>query len=216
MSEIAWSGNVVRKSSGSSHAGLWIVLAAWFVLVLLLGVNKFFVAPQGLPPLSLLVAATAPIVLFLLSISLSSSIRERALSANLKIAIAVQAWRLGGYSFLILYTHGYLPGYFAWPAGVGDMIIGATAPWVLARMSDSNFAHTRTFVAWNVLGILDLVVAVGMGALGSLLIGNPAGAFPTAIMSEMPLVLIPTFFVPTFVVLHLIALLQAREGSTVV
>jgi hypothetical protein len=211
MSEIALSRNVAGKSSGSSRAFLWIGLTAWFAGIIFLGSNNFFVARQGTPPLALLTAATAPVIVFLSSVSLSSSFRELALSADLKFGSTVQAWRLGGYSFLILYAYGYLPGYFAWPAAVGDMFIGVTAPWIVAKMSDPGFVQSRTFVAWNVLGILDLLVAVAMGALGSILLGNPSGVFPTTVMSQMPLVLIPTFFVPMFVVLHLVALLQVRQ-----
>ena len=125
----------------------------------------------------------------------------------------MQAWRVGGYSFLLLYAYGYLPGYFAWPAAVGDMFIGATAPLLLPKIKDPGFLRSKVFVAWNVLGILDLIVAVGMGALGPLLNSNPSGLSPTTIMSQMPLVLIPTFFVPLFVMLHVIALLQSRRST---
>ena len=213
MSEIAWSGKVLRKSSNPWHAGSWIVLAAWFVVVLVLGSNNFFVARPGAPPLTLLIAATAPVLVFLFSVSLSPAIRELVLGADLRFGTAVHAWRVGGYSFLLLYAYGYLPGYFAWPAAVGDMFIGATAPLLLPKMTDPAFVRSRTFIAWNVVGILDLIVAVGMGALGSLLNSNPSGLSPTTIMSQMPLVLIPTFFVPLFVMLHVIALLQARRST---
>jgi len=212
MSELALSQNVVRKSS-TLYAFLWILIAAWFALVLVLGGNDFFVARSGVPPFALLAAATAPIVLFLLSVWLSPSIRELVLTADLKLATAVQAWRIGGYSFLILAAYNYLPGYFAWPAAVGDMFIGVTAPLVVRKISNPGFTKTGTFVAWNVFGILDLVVAIGLGALGAFLAGNPVIS-PTTIMSRMPLVLIPTFFVPAFVVLHLIALMQARQSSS--
>jgi cellobiose-specific phosphotransferase system component IIC len=35
----------------------------------------------------------------------------------------------------------------------------------------------------------------------------------TAVMARMPLVLIPAFFVPLFIVLHLAALFQARRAA---
>jgi hypothetical protein len=213
MSELALSHKVLPKPSNAWQAGLWIVLAAWFLVVLVLGSDNFFVAPQGVPPLTLLIAATSPVLMFLISLLLSPGIRELALDSDLKVATGVQAWRLGGYSFLLLYSFGYLPGYFAWPAAVGDMFIGATAPLLLAKMNEPGFVRSKTFAVWNVIGILDLIVAVGMGALGSVLIGNPAGLFPTTIMSQMPLVLIPTFFVPLFTILHVIALLQARRST---
>jgi hypothetical protein len=209
MSEVVLSDKVARKSSEFSRGLWWVLVAAWFVVVLVLGLNNFFVAPQGASPLALLIASATPVVAFLLLVSLSSSIREFALAANLKFATAVQAWRVGGYVFLILYSYGYLPGYFAWPAGVGDIFIGVTAPFILSRLASPGFTRSKSFMVWNVLGILDLVVAVGMGRFGSLLIANP---IPTAIMSQMPLVLIPTFFVPLFIMLHLVALLHARRA----
>jgi hypothetical protein len=134
MSELALSPNVVRKSSTHVYAFLWILTAGWFALVLVLGGNDFFVARPGAPPFALLTAATAPIVLFLLSVWLSPAIRELALTADLKLATAVQAWRIGGYSFLILAAYNFLPGYFAWPAAVGDMFIGVTAPLVVRKI----------------------------------------------------------------------------------
>ena len=212
MSEVAMSRNAVRRSTDSSRIAVWVVFAAWFAAVFVLGASNAFVARPGLPPLALLIAFIAPVMAFLLSVRLSPSIRELALSADLRFATAVQAWRVGGYSFLLLYAYGYLPGYFAWPAAVGDMFIGFTAPWVLSRISNPDFLRSGTFVGWNLLGILDLVVAVGMGGLGSALIGNSAGLFTTTIMSQMPLVLVPTFFGPTFLVLHLVALMQARRS----
>lgn len=212
MSEIALSRNAVRKSSGLSHTSFWVVFGAWFGIVFLLAANDLFVAAPGAAPVTLLTAATAPIVLFLFLVYASPSVRDFALSVDLKLTTAVQAWRIGGYTFLILYAYGYLPGYFAWPAGLGDMFIGATAPLMVAKVLDARFTRSRTFIAWHVFGILDLVVAVTMGGLGSFLFGNSASVSPTAIMSQMPLVLVPTFFVPTFVVLHLVALLQARRS----
>jgi len=114
--------------------------------------------------------------------------------------------------FIALYAYGVLPGLFAWPAGLGDMAIGATAPLVvLALRRQPAFAVGRLFRVWNLLGILDLVVAVSLGALSSVLgIGISAGitTFP---MGELPLVLVPTFLVPLFVMLHLASLLQARR-----
>lgn len=210
MSGITFSNTATRRSFASAPLA-WVLLAVWLVAVLLLGNNGFFVASPGTPPVTLLVAATAPVILFLFAVSLSPAVREFALAVDLKVATAIHAWRLGGYTFLILYSYGYLPGYFAWPAAVGDMLIGATAPFLLPKIDKAGFVQSRTFVFWNVLGMLDLVLAVGMGGLGSLLVDNSAGVFPTTIMSQLPLVLVPTFFVPVFLVLHVIALLQAKQ-----
>ena len=96
--------------------------------------------------------------------------RQFALTADLRFITATQAWRFGGFAFLALYTYGVLPGYFAWPAGLGDMAIGAAAPWMLVGLArEPGFAGSRKFVTWNVLGILDLIVAVTVGAAVPLL-----------------------------------------------
>lgn len=64
---------------------------------------------------------------------------------------------------------------------------------------------------WNLLGILDLVVAVGSGALSCSLAGSIAGEVTTASMAQMPLVLIPAYLGPLFVMLHLAALFLTRR-----
>lgn len=210
MSGITLSSKARRLSSAST-AVVWSLVVVWFFAVILLANDQFFVASPGRPPLTLLAAATAPVLLFLFGVSLSPAVREFALTVDLKFATAVQAWRLGAYTFLILYSYGYLPGYFAWPAAIGDMFVGATAPLLLRRIDQAAFRQGKIFFLWNVFGILDLIIAVALGALGSLLADNAGGISPTTIMSQLPLVLVPTFFLPMFLVLHLIAILQAMQ-----
>jgi hypothetical protein len=71
------------------------------------------------------------------------------------------ARRWAGLGFLSLYAHNVLPAVFALPAGLGDMAIGFTAPWmILALVRPPDFAASATFFRWNVLGIVDLVVAL--------------------------------------------------------
>ena len=66
-------------------------------------------------------------------------------------------------------------------------------------------------MAWNLSGILDLTLAVSIGALVPLLAPNFYGAVSTALMAQLPLVLVPAYLVPTFSILHLTALFQARR-----
>ena len=66
---------------------------------------------------------------------------------------------------------------------------------------------------WNLSGILDLTVAVTIGALVPLLAPSLYGTVTTAPMAQLPLVLVPTYLVPTFLMLHLTALFQARRHA---
>ena len=77
--------------------------------------------------------------------------------------------------------------------------------------ASADFAASRTFVIWNLFGILDLVVALATGALGTILVAGADAGVTTAAMAQMPLVLIPAFFVPVLFALHAAALLQARR-----
>src|SRR5262249_55497206 len=92
--------------------------------------------------------------------------------------------------------------------------IAITAPWVaLALVRQPGFATSPMFVAWNVLGILDHVVAVSNAAIHQSLASGAAGEITVAPMAVLPLVLIPAFLVPFFDMLHLAELFQARSAS---
>jgi len=186
-----------------------VVVLAWLALVFVLGARHTFVGLPGTPPLSVLIGVLGPILVFLAAYRILAPFRKLVLGSDLRWAAGAQAWRFAGLGFLALYTYGVLPGHFAWPAALGDMAIGITAPWIIvALIRRPGFAASKTFVAWNLFGILDLVVAVGSAAVVPLLV---PGVQPTAPMAYLPLVLIPTFLVPGFVILHLAALFQARR-----
>jgi hypothetical protein len=186
-------------------------LAAWLGIVLWLGGRGGFVSPPGTPPLPLLAAVVLPLAAFFLLSRLSRTVRAFVLSIDLRLATTLQAWRFGGFAFLALYAHGILPGVFAFPAGLGDMAIAAAAPWLALRLGrDPAFAATRAFRTWNVLGILDLVVAVSVGALSSMQATGSPGEVTIAPMAQLPLVLVPGYFVPLFLMLHICALHPTR------
>lgn len=188
------------------------VLAVWFALILALGAGGAFATPPGMLPLPIAIGVTAPVIVFLGAYWVSRRFREFVLAADLRLITGIQAWRAAGFGFLALYAYGVLPGLFALPAGLGDIAIGVTAPWIiLALIRQPGFATSKTFLVWNLLGLLDLVVAVSTGALGSGLATGIAGEITTRPMGELPLLLIPAYLVPVFIMLHLTALFQVRR-----
>jgi hypothetical protein len=185
--------------------------------VLGLGAAGVLSRPPEMPPLPILVGFVLPLIVFAGAYLGWGAFRESLLTADLRLLTAIQGWRAGGLAFLALYAHGVLPGLFAWPAGLGDIAIGVTAPWiVLALIRDRGFVTSRRFVVWNLLGILDLVVAVSLGALSSGFVPALRGEVTTAAMSQLPLVLIPAFLVPMFIMFHVTALLQSRRQPSAV
>ena len=189
-----------------------VVLAIWLALVLLLGASGAFVRPPGEVPFPIAMGVTAPLIVFFIAFRVSAAFRAFVLAIDLPLVTAIQAWRFAGFGFLALYAYGILPGVFAWPAGFGDMAIGLTAPWIaLALSRRRSVANSQLFVVWNLLGMFDLVVAISIGALSASLGTGAAGKVTTAPMAQMPLVLIPAYFVPLFAMLHVAALFQARQ-----
>jgi hypothetical protein len=189
-----------------------VVLLLWLGLVFILGGNDAFAREPGELPLPILAGWLTPLILFSLAFWTVGPFRDFVMSMDLSVMAGIQAWRFAGLGFIALYVYGVLPGLFAWPAGLGDMAIGVTAPFViLALKRHPAFAAGKLFWAWNLLGVLDLVVAVSLGALSAALgigISAQVVSFP---MAKLPLVIIPTFLVPLFLMLHFASFLQARR-----
>jgi len=191
---------MAKTNYGKLTIGL---IAVWFALSLGASALHLLQRPPGQPPLPLLIAVLTPLAAFSLWYASSKPFREFVLSLSPRTLTLIQAERIGGLVFLAMYTYNILPGMFALPAGLGDIAVGATAYLAAARLVPHR---RRAFIAWQLLGILDLVVAVSMGAVSTLI--DPHG-ISTAPMTELPLSLIPGFAVPLFVILHVICIAQA-------
>jgi len=193
------------------NLGVTITLGVWLALVIVLGADGAFVAPPKAPPVAFGIAVATPLIVFFASLRLSRSFREFVLAIDLRLIAAIQAWRWAGLGFLPLYAYKILPGVFALTAGFGDMAVGIVAPWmVLALVRRPGFAASAAFVRWNWLGILDLVVALSLGVFTSLF---ATGGLTAAPMEVLPLLLIPGFLVPLFLMLHTAALMQSKVVS---
>jgi hypothetical protein len=197
---------------GNIRRAVPIALTVWLLLVISLGLAGAFVGVPGTPPLPIAIGLAAPLALFFASLRLSRSFREFVLSLDLKVIAGMQAWRWAGLGFLSLYAHDVLPAVFALPAGLGDMAIGVAAPWIILKLlRQPGFAASGRFISWNILGILDLFIAVSIGTLSAFLATGAPGEISTAPMATLPLLLIPAFLVPLFLMLHTAALMQSVQ-----
>ena len=179
---------------------VYIVLG-WFLVSLFLNYHGVFVARTDKPPLTFLLSVIGPPIIFGVLYFVSDKFRSLVLDVDIKLLTAIQAWRLVGVMFLVLYFYGLLPGSFAWPAGVGDMIVGAYAPFVVVAIANNTPNWKKHAVILNILGLLDFVGAIGGGILSG---GTPVGVLSSEltsdIMQDLPLALIPTFAVPFWII----------------
>ena len=193
------------------HLSLIVGALVWFCAIFALAAKGVFVSGPDEPPIAVGVAFLTPLLLFLLGLGIPSW-RRLVLSIPPVFLIALNGWRFIGLGFLMAYQEGLLPGGFAWPAGLGDIAMAATAPWVAARVSaDDQFRFGNGFLIWNLFGIADFIDAVLLGTLY-----NWPGFAPlnTGLMQRLPFALIPCFFVPLVAIAHFILLAQRREPQT--
>jgi hypothetical protein len=118
-------------------------------------------------------------------------------------------FRLAGAAFLVVLALGHLPAVFALPAGLGDIAVALAAPWVARELAGG--AGLRRAFWFNVLGVADLVVAVGIGVTVGyrLVVVSPSGEA----LSMLPLALIPTTAVPLLLALHVVSLRRLAAAT---
>lgn len=185
---------------------------AWFGLVFTLGKQGFFEAtPATTMPPRIGPAIVIPIVLGCALLT-SASVRRLIARVPLHWFVGVQLYRVVGGLFLIAWLQDDLPAEFALPAGIGDVTVGILAPVVALTLVRRGAERAwPAVVAWCVLGITDLVVAVTFGFLTApSTFQQLALDDPNAAITSYPLVLIPTFAVPVSIVLHVYVLARLR------
>ncbi len=186
------------------------VLVAWFLAALLLTWFGFYQGNRSRVPsiqYGLLIPIAAGIVLFWRW----PALRHIVDLVPQRWIVTVQAYRVLGAIFLVLYTAGRMPAEFAWPAGTGDVLVGLLAPIVALAYARRWRGSTALLLAWNLLGLAGLVVAVSTGFLSS---PSPLQMLaldrPNELITAFPLAMIPVFLVPLAVLLHLASLGKLR------
>jgi len=194
-----------------------VIVVAWFLVVLAAGLRGAFESGPTRPPLALLVAVVGPPLIFAGAYRVSRIFRDFVLAIDLRLLTAVQSWRVIGVMFLAFYAFGLLPGFFAWPAGIGDVAVGVASPFVLLAMLRRSPTWRRQVWWLNVAGLLDFVGAIGTGTLSSNnSIGLIANGAAGVSLGSLPLSLIPTFAVPLWTIFHIASLLQLARMSEAV
>jgi len=200
--------------------GLALYLFAWLGLAFVLAPSAASLAVRDrfyLTPL-IPIFAVGSIAIALAAVALSPALRRAIETAPLPAIIGVQFYRALGALFVILLALGQLPAHFAEPAGWGDVFVGVTAPLVALGLARGWSGARALAVGWNVFGLLDLFVAVGMGTgfLAPYLVPELGSRVPpAAAMGAFPMILVPTFAVPLSIILHVIALVRLRHVRTV-
>jgi len=202
-----WSSYDRRRAAGIAA----VVLIGWFGAAIALGWLGVYRGVSDRMP-TIQYGILAPILIGGLLILRSSTVARVLDAVPQHWLIGVQFYRALGIIFLILYGAGKLPGLFAWPAGLGDVLVGVLAPVVAIAYARGPRENRDLVLSWNIFGIGDLIVAVGTGLVTS---PSPFQLFafdlPNELISAFPLILIPTYLVPVSVLLHLASLAKLQR-----
>jgi hypothetical protein len=207
-------GPPARRVILAGIAGAWVGLASGLGAA---GALDF--SPNQPIPLIGVLAATPLLTVGALAL-IYPGVRSVLLAVPMRLLIGLNALRMFGVLFLLLTIAGRLSGPFPWSAGLGDIITGAVAIPLAMQVARSAQRPTRAITRWNIFGILDLVVAIGLGitsAAGSPLHFIHAGVGSQA-MQQLPFCLVPTVLVPFYLITHGIIAAQlraARAGARV-
>ena len=177
---------------------VWLALATVVGLTGVLGGLSF--GPQ-------LLALTLTVVAVFVS-SRVSVVRQSVDALPLEALIGLHFARFIGIAFLVLAARGELSPLFAERAGWGD-ITTATIAVVLLAIGSVTTVPRRVLLAWNVFGMLDLIVAVSTATF-VVVRGDVPGMQP---LFGLPLVLVPIFGVPLLFATHVALFRRLRAPS---
>lgn len=208
LQQTTWSSHDKRRTLLTAAA----VLVGWFAVTTVLSLGGVYVAVADRIP-TIQYGILLPILIGGVLMARSPAVGRVLEIVPLQWLTGVQLYRALGGIFLVLYGAGQLPGLFAWPAGLGDVLVGVLAPVVAIAYARGPRENRDLVAAWNIFGLLDLVVAVGCGfATAPSPVQLAAFDHPNELISAFPLVLIPTFLVPVSVLLHLVSLAKLRRA----
>src|SRR5215831_3333478 len=174
-------------SEGRMNKQHWPMLlgaVGWFSAIYWLAERGTFISPNR-PPVAVGLAFTTPILLFLVTQRIWPGWRAQVTSVSPVLLVSMNGWRFIGLGFLMASSEGLLPGGFAWPAGLGDIFMAATAPWVAAQVAaNDRFRFGILFLVWNLIGIADFLDAVLWGTVYSW--PGFTSSVTTALMQRLP------------------------------
>ncbi|UCH46419.1 MAG: hypothetical protein JSU95_09790 [Betaproteobacteria bacterium] len=128
--------------------------------------------------------------------------------------VGLQVWRVIEGLFLIEMARGNLPGMFAYPAGIGDIVVGVTAAVALIAYRSRAQLPRAALLTVLVLGVADFLGAFFFGFTAS---KGPQQLFFPEVTNDLllfPTGMIPLFLVPYAIFFHTLSWLSLRQAAS--
>jgi hypothetical protein len=181
-----------------SRLAIALVLVAWFAVTALTPLPSIGPFPGALFGIVL------PVIVLSGLMVTPSTVNAVVLKLNVATLVALHVTRIAGGLFIPLFWEGRLANPFAYIAGGGDLLAAALAIPAAIIAWRAKPGWVKWVLAWNVLGFVDFMSAVGLGITSQP--GSPLRLFyeqpGTAILGQLPWRFIPSFFVPLYIIIH--------------
>jgi hypothetical protein len=159
---------VKRANFGSERTRMVMatasLLVGWFAFAVTLARLGVYSAAAGRIP-TIQLGLAVPILIGGWMIWRWPAVSRLIDAVPLQWVVGIQFFRVEGVTFLALLAAHLLPGLFALPAGVGDVVVGLLAATIAIGATGGRPLNPRTVLRWNLLGIADLLVAVSTAFL---------------------------------------------------
>lgn len=198
-----------QKLTTVTIAGLWIGLA-----IALAGTGIYASTATPVPMVGVMLVL--PLIAIGALAWLSAPVREALLALPAPLLIGLNSLRILPGGFLVLLAvQGRLSGPFPQDAGWGDIVVGVAALPLMIAVARSFSQNRVALLAWNILGTLDLVMAITLGVTSAP--GSPLQIFGESIgstaMGSLPWSNIPTLLVPFYLITHGIIFAQLARAK---
>jgi hypothetical protein len=202
ISTMALASGLILLDTGKAGKRAALALGLWLGVVTALAAASFFeTRVSAFPPIPVRIAGSG--LALLLASLLHPKARQLWDSIPTERLVLWHWTRLPiGLCFVVAASQGNLAPEFGHRAGWGDMLAGA---WAIAAFLLPALRKRLPLLAWNVVGLADLLVAVGTAALT---IDSPIQLYPYGelmrMMAGFPYALVPAFFVPVLAFTHIL------------
>jgi hypothetical protein len=161
-----------------------IILVAWLLVSVYLSLKN---------QININIQASAPILIGVVLLIASPAFKHIADHLPADELIRLHGLRLSSLGYVLMGLADVVPLAFGLMAGIGDMLIGASALFVSSRYAHNPTHARRLAIAWSVLGILDIAIGRALGTMLNV-------KLPTGITIS------PTFSVPLVILVHILIL----------
>jgi hypothetical protein len=184
-------------------------LVVWFLYACLMGHFGIISNSEMRPPGIAFIVI--PVLLFLIFFLVRpSASAQGVLAFPLWLILGTQCFRVGVELFLHqLWIEGLVPRMMTFKGANIDIYIGLSAP-LIAWSSTRGRWGLKLASAWNILGLLALLNVVTRAVLTAPPLSLIHTEVPDRMIGTFPFLLIPGFFVPLAVMLHVLAIRSIR------